>query len=130
MEFTVKDRILLLNEVLPRFDSMSGIITKMSIVEKLRLSDEETANVVCNRLSTGVMEIGFKDVESSLLSKEVELTDEELYYVKNRVRMIDANGMVSVDNMATYRKILEASFEDEAYEAMWEERYPSQGQVV
>ncbi|MDR0573863.1 MAG: hypothetical protein LBG96_07540 [Tannerella sp.] len=115
MEFTVKDRILLLNEVLPQFDSMSGIVTKMSIAEKLKLSDEENGGIVCKRLPTGVMEVGFKDVEGSLLNKEIELTDEELYYVKKRVRMIDSNGMISADNIATYQKVLDEPYADEGY---------------
>jgi hypothetical protein len=126
MDLTIKDRILLLNEVLPQFDSMSGIITKMSIAGKMKLSDEENGNIVTNRLPTGVMEVGYRDLEGFLSSKEVSLTDEELFYLKNRVRAVDVNGMISSDNIGTYRKILDAEFEDDDYRVKWDEKYPSQ----
>jgi hypothetical protein len=112
MELSIKDRILLLNEVLPQFDSMDGIVMKMSIIEKLKLSEEESSGIVCNRLPTGVMEVGFKDADFISMSKDVALTDDELSYIKKRVRMIDSNGMISADNIATYRKVLEEPFAD------------------
>jgi hypothetical protein len=124
MDFTIKDRILLLNEVLPQFDSMSGIIIRMSIAGKLKLSDEESSNVVTNRLPSGVMEVGYKDSDGFLSGREIDLTDEELFYLKNRVRMIDVNGMISVDNIGTYRKLLDAEFTDDAYREKWDGRYP------
>jgi hypothetical protein len=124
MDFTVKDRILLLNGVLPQFDSMAGIIVKMAITDKLKLSEEENSGIVINRLPTGVMEVGFKNPEMPLSVKDISLTDEELFYIKTRVRMVDANGMVSSDNIDTYQKVLEASFEDESYREKWEEKFP------
>ena len=125
MELTIKDRVLLLNEVMPQFDKMSGIITKKAITEKIKLSEAESGSIVVNRLPTGVAEIGFKTVEASLSGRSFDFSDEELFYIKNRIHMIDANGMISEDNIGTYQKILDAEFESEVYRNMWEEVVPS-----
>ncbi|MDR1114631.1 MAG: hypothetical protein LBL33_00470 [Tannerella sp.] len=45
MDLTIKDRILLLNEALPQFDSMNGIIIKMSIAGKLKLLMRKTVTL-------------------------------------------------------------------------------------
>ena len=125
MKLTIKDRVLLLNEIMPQFDNMQGIIIKNAIMEKLKLSESENDNIVTSRLPTGVMEIGFKTTESQSSSKSFEFTDEELFYIKNRIHMVDVNGMISSDNIDTYQKILTLDFKTKEYKERWKEIVPS-----
>ncbi|MDR1114630.1 MAG: hypothetical protein LBL33_00465 [Tannerella sp.] len=59
---------------------------------------------------------------------DISFTDEEFFYLKNHVRAIDVNGMISVDNIGTYKKVLDAEFTDDGYRAKWDEKYPSQSE--
>ena len=116
MELTVKDRILIANELLPRVDTMRGMELATGIAAKMKLSDEENEQVVINREATGIMNVGFKNAAIVSTTKDVDLTDEELDYIKIKVNMIDRNGMISADNIATYKKILDTEYIDENYE--------------
>jgi len=126
MELTIKDRVLIMNEVLPQFDTMEGIATKMAIVEKLKLSPTESDMLVCNRLPNGVMEIGFKDASGMTETSDIALTEDELFYIKCKVKAIDRNGMISADNITTYQAVLGEEFTDPVFVAKWDALYPVQ----
>ena len=118
MELTIKDRIILM-EMLPRFDNMTNIVLALSIKDKLQLNEIEQNSIVTNRHQSGVIEIGFKDGINPNLSQTFTLTDEELFYLKQRVRMIDINGMVSADSIGTYQTVFDGEFSDELYSTKW-----------
>jgi len=119
MELTIKNRIILMG-ALPRFDSMNNIVLALSIKGKLQLSEIEQNGIVTKQLSDGVTEIGFKDGVNPAVSQTFTLTDEELFYLKQRVRMIDINGMVSADSIDTYQKVFDGEFSDELYSTKWD----------
>lgn len=121
MELTLKDRVLILNTVLPQFDTRKNMELKMSIDRKISISATDQKRIVVNDLGGGQINIGFTDASAISDETSIELTDEELAYLKQRVDFIDRNGMFSEFTMPTYVKILDAPFVSEEYQAKWNE---------
>lgn len=119
MELNLKDRMIILNSVLPQFDTRSNTLLKISIDKKIALSAEEQKSVVVNPLGGNIYEYGFKDISAIKDCKEFSFTDDELMYLKLRVKFIDSNGMFSADTMDSFMKIWDAPFVDEAYQEKW-----------
>lgn len=119
MELNLKDRMIILNSVLPQFDTRSNTLLKISIDKKIALSAEEQKSVVVNPLGGNIYEYGFKDISAITDCKEFSFTDDELMYLKLRVKFIDSNGMFSADTMDSFMKIWDAPFVDEAYQEKW-----------
>lgn len=119
MELNLKDRMIILNSVLPQFDTRSNMMLKVSLDRKVALSAEEQKSIVVNPVGSNVYEYGFKDIAAITDCKDFSFTDEELLYMKQRIDFIDKNGMFSADTMDSYMKILEAPFESEEYETKW-----------
>ena len=115
MKLTLKDRVLILNTVLPQFDTRKNMELKISIDGKIAVSEAEQQRIVVKDMGGGQFNIGFTDAEAITAETEVELTDEELAYLKQRVNFIDRNGMFSAFTMPTYVKILDAAFADPDY---------------
>lgn len=120
MKLNLKDRMIILNSVLPQFDTCSNMVLKISLDKKVALSAEEQKSVVVNPVGSNVYEYGFKDISAITDYKDFYFTDEELLYMKQRIDFIDKNGMFSADTMDSYMKILEALFENEEYQTKWE----------
>ena len=57
-------------------------------------------------------------------------TDDELFYIKKRARMNDTNGMVSVDNISTYKMFLGEPFADSSYQDKWDSMFGNNGQNI
>lgn len=121
MKLTVKDRVLILNSVLPQFDTRNNTVLKIAIDGKIALTTTEQANVVCSNLGGNQVEISFKTADAITGTLTFEFTDEELMYLKQRVDFIDRNGMFSAETMPTYMKILDVPFVNEEYQAKWNE---------
>ncbi len=119
MELNLKDRVLVLNSVLPQYDTRRNLELKMAIDSKMALTTEEQKNIVMKELGNGQMEIGFKTPDTEM--KVFVFTDDELFYLKQRVDYIDRNGMFSADTLPTYMKILDELFVSEEYTARWEQ---------
>lgn len=115
MKLTLKDRVLILNTVLPQFDTRKNMELKMSIDGKITISDDEQKRIVIKDLGGGQFNIGFTDADAITAETDVSLTDAELDYLKRRVDFIDRNGMFSAFTMPTYVKILDAAFADPEY---------------
>ena len=120
MEFNLKDRMIILNSVLPQFDTRANMILKMSIDSKIALTATEQNNVVMKPAGGNIYEYGFKDVSAINDKHEYIFTDDELMYMKQRVDSIDKNGMFSTDTMPTYLAILDASFIGEEAQSKWD----------
>jgi len=108
IELTLKDRVLLLNGVLPQFDTRKNTELKILITEKLNLSTDEQNSLVCQQLGNGQLEVSFKTMEALSDVKAYIFSEEELQYLKGRIDFIDKNGMFSMETIDTYNKILEA----------------------
>lgn len=115
MELTLKDRVLILNTVLPQFDTRKNMELKISVDGKIAISEAEQKRIVIKDLGGGQINIGFTDAEAITATASVELTDPELEYLKQRVDFIDRNGMFSEFTMPTYVKILDAEYTDPNY---------------
>lgn len=121
MELSLKDRVLILNAVLPQFDTRKNMELKIAIDIKIALSTEEQKNVVATPLGNGQTDVSFKTIEAITSVVPFEFTDEELMYLKQRVDFIDRNGMFSAETMPTYMAILDTPFVSEEYRAKWNE---------
>ena len=108
MELTLKDRVLILNTVLPQFDTRKNMELKVSIDSKIAISEVDQKRIVIKDMGSGQINIGFTD------TVEISLTDEELAYLKSRVEFIDRNGMFSEFTMPTYVKILDEATKESA----------------
>lgn len=115
MKLTLKDRVLILNTVLPQFDTRKNMELKISIDGKIAISEAEQKRIVIKDLGGGQFNIGFTDADAITAETDTELTDPELDYLKQRVDFIDRNGMFSAFTMPTYVKILDAAFADPDY---------------
>lgn len=112
MKLTLKDRVLILNTVLPQFDTRKNMELKISIDRKIAISESDQKRIVIRDLGNGQINIGFTDAEAISETTDVELTDEELDYLKQRVDFIDRNGMFSEFTMPTYVKVLDEAYSD------------------
>lgn len=120
MDLTLKDRVLVLNTVLPMYDNRKNIGFKISITEKVKLTDAEQNNVVSTPVGNGEYAVSFKTVEAITGIRSFDFTDEELLYLKQRVNYIDRNGMFSAETIESYTKILDAPFASVEYQEKWE----------
>ncbi|MCD8135843.1 MAG: hypothetical protein LUH01_07810 [Parabacteroides gordonii] len=107
MKLTLKDRVLILNSVLPPFDTRRGMELSLSIESKIELSDTENKSVIIQGTGNDQYQIGFTIKRALEDEKEIELTDEELTYLKNKVNFIDRDGRFSAYALPTYVKILD-----------------------
>lgn len=113
MELTLKDRVLILNTVLPQFDTRKNMELKVSIDSKIAISEVDQKRIVIKDMGSGQINIGFTDAAAITETTDIVLTDEELQYLKQRVDFIDRNGMFSEFTMPTYVKILDEPLKDE-----------------
>lgn len=113
MELTLKDRVLILNTVLPQFDMRKNMELKVSIDSKIAISEVDQKRIVIKDMGSGQINIGFTDAAAIMETTDIVLTDEELQYLKQRVDFIDRNGMFSEFTMPTYVKILDEPLKEE-----------------
>ena len=84
MELTLKDRVLILNTVLPQFDTRKNMELKVSIDRKITISEVDQKRIVVKDLGGGQINIGF-----TYAAAITETTDIALTYV----------GIVNSENM-------------------------------
>lgn len=113
MDLTLKDRVLILNTVLPLFDTRKNMELKVSIDSKIAISEVDQKRIVIKDMGSGQINIGFTDAAAIMETTNIVLTDEELQYLKQRVDFIDRNGMFSEFTMPTYVKILDEPLKEE-----------------
>ena len=121
MKLTLKDRVLILNNVLPMYDNRKNIGLKISISGKVQLLDSERKEVVMTPVGNGEYEISFKTVDAMTGVKSFDFTDDELWYPKQRVDYLDRQGMFSAETIDSYSKILDQPFSGEEYQDRWNE---------
>ena len=121
MKLTLKDRVLILNNVLPMYDNRKNIGLKISISGKVQLLDSERKEVVMTPVGNGEYEISFKTVDAMTGVKSFDFTDDELWYLKQRVYYLDRLGMFSAETIDSYSKILDQPFSGEEYQDRWNE---------
>ena len=121
MKLTLKDRVLILNNVLPMYDNRKNIGLKISISGKVQLLDSERKEVVMTPVGNGEYEISFKTVDAMTGVKSFDFTDDELWYLKQRVDYLDRQGMFSAETIDSYSKILYQPFSGEEYQDRWNE---------
>ncbi len=112
MKLTLKDRVLILNTVLPQYDTRKNMELKISIANGIAISENDQRRIVVKELGGGQLNVGFTDSEAITETIDISLTDEELAYLKSRVDFIDRNGMFSEFTMSTYNKILDSPYID------------------
>ena len=113
MNLTLKDRVLILNTVLPQFDTRKNMELKVSIDSKIAISEVDQKRIVIKDMGSGQINIGFTDAAAITETTDIVLIDEELQYLKQRVDFIDRNGMFSEFTMPTYVKILDEPLKEE-----------------
>lgn len=121
MKLTLKDRVLILNNVLPMYDNRKNIGLKISISGKVQLLDSERKEVVMTPVGNGEYEISVKTVDAMTGVKSFDFTDDELWYLKQRVDYLDRQGMFSAETIDSYSKILDQPFSGEEYQDRWNE---------
>ena len=121
MKLTLKDRVLILNNVLPMYDNRKNIGLKISISGKVQLLDSERKEVVMTPVGNGEYEISFNTVDAMTGVNSFDFTDDELWYLKQRVDYLDRQGMFSAETIDSYSKILDQPFSGEEYQDRWNE---------
>jgi hypothetical protein len=123
LNLNLKDRLIILNTLLPQYGSIADIELKDSIAGKVQLSASEESLVIYTNVGNNQYEIGFKSVDALTAIADVYFTDEELLCLKQKVEFVDSSGMVSTDTLDTYKKILGTSFETGEYQNSWNESH-------
>lgn len=108
MKLTIKDRVIILNTLIPMYDTRENTKVKMAISEKLKLTDADRETVVVTPLGNNQSDISFKTAEAITHESEFSFEGKELEYLRSRVDFIDRNGMFSESTIGTYDKILDA----------------------
>ena len=78
MELTLKDRVLILNTVLPQFDTRKNMELKVSIDSKIAISEVDQKRIVIKDMGSGQINIGFTDAAAITETTDIALTDEYL----------------------------------------------------
>ena len=103
------------------YDKRKNIGLKISISGKVQLLDSERKEVVMTPVGNGEYEISFKTVDAMTGVKSFDFTDDELWYLKQRVDYLDRQGMFSAETTDSYSKILDQPFSGEEYQDRWNE---------
>lgn len=109
MRLTLKDRVIIIKTVLPVFDTRKGMELAISIEGKIRLEERESENVSAVPVGNGQFDVYFKTESAMTSEKDINFSDEELIYLKEKVDFIDRDGRFSVFTIPTYTKILDES---------------------
>ena len=121
MNLTLKDRAVILHIVLPQYDTRKNIGLKISISGKIALSIVERDSMIYTELGGGEYSISFKGTDAMTGVKSFDFTDDELWYLKQRVDYLDRQGMFSAETIDSYSKILDQPFSGEEYQDRWNE---------
>ena len=121
MNLTLKDRAIILHIVLPQYDTRKNIGLKISISGKIALSIVERDSMIYTELGGGEYSISFKGTDAMTGVKSFDFTDDELWYLKQRVDYLDRQGMFSAETIGPYSKILDQPFFGEEYQDRWNE---------
>ena len=78
MNLTLKDRVLILNTVLPQFDTRKNMELKVSIDSKIAISEVDQKRIVIKDMGSGQINIGFTDAAAITETTDIALTDEYL----------------------------------------------------
>ena len=121
MNLTLKDRAIILHIVLPQYDTRKNIGLKISISGKIALSIVERDSMIYTELGGGEYSISFKGTDAMTGVKSFDFTDDELWYLKQRVDYLYRQGMFSAETIDSYSKILDQPFFGEEYQDRWNE---------
>ena len=121
MNLTLKDRAIILHIVLPQYDTRKNIGLKISISGKIALSIVERDSMIYTELGGGEYSISFKGTDAMTGVKSFDFTDDELWYLKQRVDYLDRQGIFSAETIGSYSKILDQPFFGEEYQDRWNE---------
>ena len=121
MNLTLIDRAIILHIVLPQYDTRKNIGLKISISGKIALSIVERDSMIYTELGGGEYSISFKGTDAMTGVKSFDFTDDELWYLKQRVDYLDRQGMFSAETIGSYSKILDQPFFGEEYQDRWNE---------
>ena len=121
MNLTLKDRAIILHIVLPQYDTRKNIGLKISISGKIALSIVERDSMIYTELGGGEYSLSFKGTDAMTGVKSFDFTDDELWYLKQRVDYLDRQGMFSAETIGSYSKILDQPFFGEEYQDRWNE---------
>ena len=121
MNLTLKDRAIILHIVLPQYDTRKNIGLKISISGKIALSIVERDSMIYTELGGGEYSLSFKGTDAMTGVKSFDFTDDELWYLKQRVDYLDRQGMFSAETIDSYSKILDQPFFGEEYQDRWNE---------
>ena len=116
MNLTLKDRAIILHIVLPQYDTRKNIGLKISISGKIALSIVERDSMIYTELGGGEYSISFKGTDAMTGVKSFDFTDDELWYLKQRVDYLDRQGMFSAETIGSYSKILDQPIFGEEYQ--------------
>ena len=101
MNLTLKDRAIILHIVLPQYDTRKNIGLKISISGKIALSIVERDSMIYTELGGGEYSISFKGTDAMTGVKSFDFTDDELWYLKQRVDYLDRQGMFSAETIGS-----------------------------
>ena len=105
MNLTLKDRAIILHIVLPQYDTRKNIGLKISISGKIALSIVERDSMIYTELGGGEYSISFKGTDAMTGVKSFDFTDDELWYLKQRVDYLDRQGMFSAETIGSYSPV-------------------------
>lgn len=102
ISLSVKDRIIILTEVLPPFGSKKWMSNNISIRNKIKLTIEEEGCVLLKPSANKVLsEVVYLDKSLANSSKDFDFSEEEILYLKELIGIIDERGGFTENNLTT-----------------------------
>ena len=92
------------------YDNRKNIGLKISISGKVQLLDSERKEVVMTPVGNGEYEISFKTVDAMTGVKSFDFTDDELWYLKQRVDYLDRQDVLRRDDRLLFQDTRPAFF--------------------
>lgn len=116
MKLSLKNRVLILSSVFTQFDNRENTLIKMGILKKIAPSEEEKKEFDIKQVGEGILSFRFNNESANLKIDEIEINDEELFFLKEKVLNIDRNRGYTLDALDTYEAILNEEFQNKEYE--------------
>ena len=112
MKFSLIDRVIILESILPLTGTIEQIKIVSSIKTKIKLSEEEDTSLHIIKPYSNIVQID--NITSNMLERNTDylLSEDELNLLKMFTKSVDENGWVTESSLSTVEYILNYNIEE------------------
>lgn len=105
MELNLKERAIIIYNLLWKYDSYTNLQTKESIEKKVDFTKEELEGISQYTGIDGNIYTRFDDTLDLESTQNYEFTEDEIIYLANKIMFLNANNKLNDEGMSMYTKI-------------------------